>query len=423
MIELLRQITKKDLQIFFLLVFSMSLVFSKYLLSVSFFMLGVLCLLEINGPSKRLGFNQKFFRQIIHFFKTPQFYLIAFIFLAFFISGINSENTDHWMVLLRRNIPYVALPLVFFILPGFDDKLYKDLLYFFFWIMFFSSIWVSLNYALNYQEMTFNIGYAKPIPTPIDHIRYSLFLSFSSIIGIILYLKNHFYKIKGEKIFLAIAIIWMIAVLHFLSVRSGLICFYAALITLIFFYIIKAKRYKTLWLIIPIIIISPIIAVNTIPSLKSKLGYSIYDFNKWKSGEGLGYSDSGRIRSITTGLDIWKDQPFLGIGFGDLKDEVYTQSVYKYGSDYKVLMPHNQWVLILAGSGILGLLLFGIGFFMPIVIRSAYKDEFLFFLGIILFVSFLVEATITRSYSIGFHLYFLLLSLRYQLDPKRELPV
>jgi len=290
--ERLQKITKKDLQIFFLLVFSMSLVFSKYLLSVSFFMLGLLCLLEINSASKRFGLNTKFIQQIIQFFKTPQFFFVSFIFLTFVVSGINSENTGQWLILLRRYIPYLALPLVFFILPGFTEKLYKDLLYFFFWIMFFSSIWVSLNYALNYYEMTYNIGYGKPIPTPIDHIRYSLFLSFSSITGIILYLKNHVYKFKNERILLGIAILWTIAVLHILSVRSGLICFYAALFTLIIFYVIKAKKHKLLWLILPVLFLSPILAVKTIPSLKSKIGYSFYDFQKWRNGdENVSFAD------------------------------------------------------------------------------------------------------------------------------------
>jgi len=94
-----------------------------------------------------------------------------------------------------------------------------------------------------------------------------------------------------------------------------------------------------------------------------------------------------RFIYIKSAWQIIKDNPLFGVGLGDVKDVLFNY--YKEHEkrlsveDYK--RPHNQFVTIILGSGIFGIILFLIGFFYPIIKRKVY-NQFLPFVFIVIII-------------------------------------
>lgn len=409
----LKTISKTDLQHLCMLVFCVALVYSKYVLSVSFFALGLLTLIDFDpAKGKLLSINRAFFRDLKKFLIHPAFISISLILAGTILSGINSENTNEWLMLVRRKTPYLALPIIFFMMKPFNQRVFKNFTYFFLLLMWISSLGVSIVYITHYYQFTYQIGFGQPVPTPIAHNIYSLFLCFASVSGILLIRDDHYFKFKKEKYLIWSATLFIMMMLHLLSVRIGLFAFYLCVFILLVQFLVRTKRYKLALVLLPLIILTPYLAIKFIPSLNNKFYYTMHDFRQWKKGSGMSYSDTGRFQSMEVGLKLWKKNILFGTGLGDLKSETISRAEELYPENYRGLKPHNQWIYLLAGSGIAGAILFALGFFIPVLYQKAYKNDFLLYLTIILLFSFMVESSLERSYSIAFHLFFLLLALR-----------
>ena len=68
-------------------------------------------------------------------------------------------------------------------------------------------------------------------------------------------------------------------------------------------------------------------------------------------------SDQRRIVSYKTGLQIFKENPIIGTGIGDMRNEMNKKYLDEYGVEYNAL-PHNQFLSYMVGTGICGLLVF-----------------------------------------------------------------
>ncbi|MFM7090438.1 MAG: hypothetical protein ACKOZZ_06480, partial [Bacteroidota bacterium] len=76
--------------------------------------------------------------------------------------------------------------------------------------------------------------------------------------------------------------------------------------------------------------------------------------------------------------------------------------------------PHNQFIMVLASSGIIGLILFCIGFFIPLMYEKNYQDAFTLAVYLSFFASFWVEATFENAMGVAIFLFFILLHIKYK---------
>ena len=151
-------------------------------------------------------------------------------------------------------------------------------------------------------------------------------------------------------------------------------------------------------------------AIKLVPSLQNKLEYMHYDMVQFEKGEINNLSDGIRVISMQGGLEIAKQNLWLGVGAGDLKTEMNKFYATHYPqlslSDQK--LPHNQLVWTLATTGVVGLALFLFAFSFPLFINRNYKNWLFVVLHLILFSSFFTEATFEEQIGTGFYLIFLL---------------
>ena len=135
-----------------------------------------------------------------------------------------------------------------------------------------------------------------------------------------------------------------------------------------------------------------------------------WDIRQFKKNANSSSSDTRRLKSIIGGWEVFKTSPIIGVGIGDLKQEMdkYFQSK---GEDF-VFFPHNQYLFVLASIGIIGLVIFLFCMIFPIFYHQAYTFIPLLSIQIIALVSFFVENTIENAIGVAICSFFIIMGLR-----------
>jgi len=373
-------------------------------------MLILTILFDIEFRPFRIHFFPKFFLKVQQFTGNKAYLVITLFFWISLFSIFQSSNYSSWSFFTNMKLPFLLLPFTFFFFPDFSKREYYSLLLVFLFFIFCSSITVLYSVLTN-PEILETIKQGQAIPTPIDHIKYSLFISFAIISGLIILLNSGTMLWKYEKYFLGFILIYLVVFIHILAVRSGILILYMNLIVLLLVRTFSKKNYLLGVILLLFIITLPFMAYKAIPSFKEKIHYSILDYKMHKQNKDVAYSDGERFRSYEIGWELFNSSPISGIGVGDIFDEYAALYEQKYFTESPTKLPHNQFLTVATSTGIVGLIFFIIAFFFPITYLQAYKEPVFLSLHVLLLLSFMVENTIERQYSVGFYLVFLLLGL------------
>ena len=376
------------------------LLFSRLTLTIG---LIVLCAAIFIHPNFKDGLKRLFGNKAL--------LLITAIFFLYLISGLLFSEPESGLEKIRVKLPFLFLPLAFAFIGRIEFPTYKWIHALLYSLICVSSFSVMVTYGFNYQEI--NDLYLKGhiMPTPLNHIRYSLIIVYAIIFGIVFYKRLELRKIWVRGIFI-FSILWLIAFVHFLGVRSGILALYLCFIYLIIKYVVKYKKliHGLFFLIaLPLIFI---IAYHTSTPLKNKIEYTKYSFVKlFRDGKISNMSDSERITSILVGIDIGKRHPVTGVGVGDVKAAMRKTYRKKFPGETISIAPHNQYIYVFAATGVLGLTVFLLVTTYPLFYRFAFKSTLFTSLHIIIYSSFLSEATLERQVGVFFYLFFLLFNM------------
>lgn len=394
-----------QLKLFLGCLFMLMLIFSKYATSSCIILFIILAFYNVFYPDGKWNpVNAK--KQAIEFFKNPAFWAITLIFWVTVLGFFNSDNLDYWISKVRIRLPFIALPVVFFFLPW--DKNEKNILIVFSVILIaLVSTGVVINYILNYEALNELLKGGRSLPVPMqDHIRYAQLQAFIFLSGLYYLIDN---KGKSKLKYWILGLLLLIFIyLHVIAVRSGIFIAYIGLVSFLLLYI-RRLNYRQILFVIGISISIPLIALKTLPSLKTRIGYSIWEWNEFRRGSSINNSDSGRWISYDVGLEYFKREPIVGIGPGDLEDEMLKTYSAKYPEEKVRKQPHNQFLHTLACSGIVGFIIFMSSFIISMFYAFRQRNEILIIIILATFTSFMVESPleIARGTAlIGFFLCF-----------------
>lgn len=347
-------------------------------------------------------------RSFQRFFRQPDAVALSLLLLVPSVSFFWSENLHFWLERVRVRIPFFVIPWVFANLPLLSKQQYRSVLYVLVGAVFFICIGVGIHFLLHMDDILARLGMGQPVPVPRNHIRFNLILATTILVGGWLWEQGYVWRYRWERKVLLTVVAFLFIFIHVLSVRSGMVTLYAALLFSIFRFVLRTRRWKVGLITLAVLLLTPIIAVQSIPSLQKKVAYMVWDWQQYQNNVGDNYSDSERWVSISAGIQLWRENPWIGVGTGDLPQEiqrVVNQRYPKYTSEPK--LPHNQFIYILAGTGIIGLILSLAAFFWPIFMgKRRYFYLFATFQVIIL-ISFLVEYTIETSIGVAYYLFYL----------------
>jgi O-antigen ligase len=148
-----------------------------------------------------------------------------------------------------------------------------------------------------------------------------------------------------------------------------------------------------------------------------RIAYMKYDWERFSTqDEGHLYSDAARWISLKSGWSLWQQYPMLGTGAGDLWSETKRNTAALFPTyAQEPRLPHNQFIFILASTGLLGLIFSLIAFWGPIY--AARKNALFMSFQIMAFASFLIECTIENAIGVSWFLFY---SLWFQLCKQKN---
>lgn len=375
------------------------LICSKFLISLSMIALLVVALLspELKEGAKRLKENKSY-------------WAVVGIFLLFGISALMSFNVEEALNRLRIATPLLLLPFAFAFLPPFSKRQYQELLSVFIYGMLLACLGVLINYLMNYQEMQQLLVVSKAIPTPNgEHIRFSLMINIAVFASFWLLQEQFCWKKTWEKWIFVGGILFLMMMIHLLSVRIGLVILYAGLGTVVFYYIFRQKRYGIGLLLVLGMLLTPYLAYKYVPSVQTKVNLTRYNWTMYQKGYVGEYSDTRRLLSYEVAWKVAQQAPWVGVGIGDLNDE--QTKIYKKDHPHQdVMYPHNFLLTLYAGTGILGLIFFLFCFFFPLFYQQNYKNLFFLLFQVTIFLSFMTENTLLSAIGVAIYSFFLLLA-------------
>ncbi len=341
---------------------------------------------------------------------------ITSIYLMHLLSGLMSDDMDYFLERLRIKLPFLLMPFAFAGIEPYSKKQFSTLAYLFIGIITVAGLGSVANYLIDYQAITDQYSFGKVMPTPISHIRFSLLVVFATVLGFFLF-KNRFYvKYKWEQWLIVSCTLFLFAFIHLLAVRTGLLALYIVLLYMIIKFAYDSKKIVPALGALLILVTLPVLAYNTVTSFQNKVHYATYDLMMYfqdKSDANL--SDGGRIISWKAGMAVGNQNPWLGVGIGDLLGEMnktYESQFPQITEEFRFI-PHNQFVTTYAAFGLVGLLWFSSVFFYPLFYRRHYRHVLMVALHLIVFTSFLSDATIENQIGTAFYLIFLLTIKNY----------
>jgi len=355
----------------------------------------------------------------VSYSRLKPYLLPASIYLIYIVSLIatDAHNSDKVGSILVFYLPFVIFPFAAAVLPNIS---HKDILNCYYWFLIVSTICALgtlVNFLFHFQEIIESYSRSKVMPTPVNHVRFSLIIAFATLVGAYLFHQKHFYKNISERKWIGAITIFLFIFIHILSVRSGIVALYAGILAMAIKFAFDQQKFKIL-IIVPLILLAiPVLSFLFVPTFKNKITNTLEDLNQvGKKGSAGNYSISGRMVSYQAAWKVFRENPISGCGIANLKSEIneaYEQHFPEViGKGTGVLMPHNQFLYWLTALGIIGLLTICIGFYIPFFITS--QSFLLLSLHyLILTISFLFEATLETQTGIMFAMVFVYLPLMH----------
>lgn len=320
------------------------------------------------------------------------------LFFAPVLSGLWSSDTAEWWKRCVVKLPLILLPAAFYYYtPRRNTQFGISILFVF--LVLCGTLYSVYEYALGTEQI--EAGYLQarvmPVLTANDHIRFS----WLTVIAILLIIYLH--KEVTRRIFRIINVciaLWLVIFLHILAAKTGLLLLYVSLLVMVVYTAGSTQKKKWLWalLLLPLF---PVLAWYTLPTFKKRAQYMWYDFQHYsKSNYREGLSDGMRVVSIKAGVQLWQQQPFNGVGFGDVESE--TRNWYRQNTPevqpYEQILPSSQFVIYTAGAGILGIVFFLAGIAWPFTKKTLRQNPYFIAFYVSALTSFIFEIHLESQY-------------------------
>lgn len=336
--------------------------------------------------------------------------ILTLLFWLLLPGAICLEDTGYWLSRLRIKVPLLVVPVSFLLLPPLTARQWWGLHAVLLALLFGVSLQITIAYLQDFAAINELVKQGQPLPTPGNHIRLSLLLAYGVVSGLLLFRSLSAKRSSPGRWWVGAVVVVLFVFMHILSVRSGLAVLYGALLVLLVYEVLQRGRWKLAVVGLVVLVSVPVLAYKMVPSFYNKINYAKYELWMQRQGEAHDQlSDAGRLLSWRIGYDIWQAHPWLGVGPGNLKQEVMAIYAEDYPEVTRKRMPHNQFLSVAAGSGIVGLLVFLSALGYPLLSDGNWRDPHLGAFYVIILASCLVENTLENAEGVGLFVWWVVL--------------
>jgi O-antigen ligase len=90
------------------------------------------------------------------------------------------------------------------------------------------------------------------------------------------------------------------------------------------------------------------------------------------------------------GFEVVKNNPIIGVGFGDIMNEVSAAYATKY-PDERPREPHSYWLFTAVGVGIVGLAIWLAAILTPVFYQKAYQNGLFMYFNTVFIIANTVD--------------------------------
>ncbi len=357
---------KSNIAIFCMCGMFVGYLFPPAILSISMIAFGINALWNVNP---RLWFKDKW-------------WLMGVAWVAMFaISWFWSENKGDWETRFQLKLPFLILPLAFNFLPRFSAKQLQ-------WfilvvaVMLTGSAFYSMSFLVRdsaHYIAEYKQSHILPTLPKGDHI--------SASMGVSVFIISAIYILprmpdRWVKWVVSICLVILVVHLHVLAVKCGLISFYLFVIGWSIYVLVSRRKIVGLAILLALPVVFYLVD-RLVPTLHERVAYTVFSYYMFKAGDHSGkYGDNSRLMSYELSTQLIKKHPWLGVGAGDIKDQMDSLYAKVYPDVQQVdrLYPHNQFLVNAVGCGIPAMLIFVFWYFMPLARLKRNRQSFFFFM-------------------------------------------
>ncbi len=357
-------------------------------------------LLFLNG-----FFNANVFKNLKKVWQLPIYQVCICLFFTYVIGGIWSVHPKNYWAEIQLHLPFIGYAIGFSALGFVSKKEFKLYGHILMACTFLGILYSLYFFIANYNMVLSNYGISQMLKVPFkgDHIRFSLVLLIN-----ILYCYYYFKPTVKSTWVYGFFALFIFIFIHILASKIALLGLYILLLSFGVHNAFAKRKIKNLLLILFACMVLPIIAYYVSPTFKAKFNYTKYSYeNAGNDAAATFYSDKGRLISYSLAWPIIKLHPMLGVGTGSAKPIMDNAYLAKFGKqNFKALIPHNQFIMLLLSLGLLGLTI--CVWFWYCSFRAS-KNFILLMFNIIFLLAFNIEPMWEIQYGICIHIFFLLL--------------
>lgn len=352
---------------------------------------------------------------------------LGLFFLFHVVAKFYTYDDGAWLEDTRIKLPLFFVPLSFALLPAFSRRQVRIMIALMILAVTLVSVGTAVNYYLNKEAIDAAIAQSTPLHIflGVNHIYFSFILAFTVASGVWWFRKGkeHTLLFKAEKWIMLALTAWNFYALHLFTARTGLVAFYIAAAGFVLYYFVRKRKYFVAIALIAAGAIAPVGGYFALSSLRNRVDNTVMDLTNYFNGGDPNYlSISTRMEAMKTAWHIFEDHPWIGTGVADLETEMENQ----YIRDGTCLisknwaMPHNQFILFLAGLGVGGLLLFLLTCFVP-WLDAKYRNSGMFLIVWLLMMSaMLAESLLERQVGVSFFVLFWFIAPLMTIDSSSE---
>jgi O-antigen ligase len=337
------------------------------------------------------------YKKIILSYKNRYVVLFMLPFIVSLVGLSYSECKD--LLPLEKKASIVAFPIVFYLFKT-DHNIVKFALASFVFGVTVLSLY-SLGYTIR-NDLPFDTEMTMQA-VGISHVYASLFLVFSLVSIAYLFFRQTL--LLKQAILIAIFLIQLVFLLFLGGKMAIFSLIFLSLVALTHF--LKSglitRKGRIAILIVPVFLF--ILSIYKIDHIKSRFSY-LFNKEHYFVGDNAWSSIGVRLTIMVCSNEVIKNNKFFGTGTGDVQKDLNRCYEDKGYSTVKNMNAHNQYLEILLGSGIIGLL--AILSVQYVFCRVALLERnYLFFsLIFILAFCFLTESILERQQGVMFYSFF-----------------
>ncbi|HEV8287173.1 MAG TPA: O-antigen ligase family protein [Chitinophagaceae bacterium] len=235
----------------------------------------------------------------------------------------------------------------------------------------------------------------------------SIYISLLVNLSIYIFTYHIIYKRSRYKRWMILAVLFLFAMSYLLASRNLMLVLYAVAIGFAVYYIVKQKKYLEGFTLLIGLLLGVLLIFKFFPKTFNRFKELTYtQFNYQSMGKESHYNmevtkdqwngANFRMAAWRCGWELFLSNPIKGVDIGDKHDalmEKYKEKKFQFGLQTKRNV-HNNYLDILYSLGIIGLILFLMGWILlPLIYAKKHKD----WLTILIILTF-ASAWITEIY-------------------------